>query len=219
MKEIIGLLVFFTIAGSAVVLAVSKRTGNTLTAILLLFSMASGWGISNYDWIQTIEWQVPGLEVFQNQVQFIKEEAVEDLCNEVEVQKASIDMLLFNAEKTHEEMAARKEAMESLLAAVSRLEESIRAQEEEARELNDKAQKMEGQLVAIHHASSELALLLTRVIWLQFEARDEYGAEHAQAAVQKVMDGLDEIVNLVIVDPKARKDFIKGVMSSIPSRR
>jgi len=219
MKEIIGLLVFFTIAGSAVVLAVSKRTGNTLTAILLLFSMASGWGISNYDWIQTIEWQVPGLEVFQNQVQFIKEEAVEDLCNEVEVQKASIDMLLFNAEKTHEEMAARKEAMESLLAAITNLKESIEEQEQKARELNNKSEKMQEQLIAVHHASSELALLLVRLTWLHLEARDEYGAEHAQAAVQKIMDGLDEIVELVIVDPGAREEFISDVKNSLPPKQ
>jgi len=219
MKESIGLLVFLAISGSAITLAVKKRTGNALTVILLVFSLVSGLGIANYDWIRKVEGRVPALEPFRKQVLSIKEDAVDEICNEVEAQKASISLLLSNAKEAHEDLEARKESMESLLAAITKLEESAREQEQKAGELNEKAEKMQGQLLAVHRASSELALLLTRVTWLLFEAREEYGAERSQAAIQKIMDGLDEIVNLVIVDPKAREDFVSDVMRSLPPRQ
>jgi len=219
MKEIIGLLVFLTIAGLATTLSVKKLTGNALTTILLVFSLASGWGIANYDWIQKFQWQVPGLESFQKRVQSIKEDAVAEMSSQIEAQRESITLLVSNAKEIHEDLGARKESMESLLAAITNLKESIEEQEQKARELNNKSEKMQEQLIAVHHASSELALLLVRLTWLHLEARDEYGAEHAQAAVQKIMDGLDEIVELVIVDPGAREEFISDVKNSLPPKQ
>lgn len=230
MKEIVGLLAFMVISGSTITLAVMKRTGNALTAILLLFALLSGWGIANYDWIRNLQWQVPGFDVFQEQVLTTKEDAVGDICREVEAQKVSIGLLLSNATRTHEDFLSKatqtqedlgiqKDSLESLLIVIDDLEKSMRAQEQKAMELNDKAEKMQRQLIALHQASSELALLLTRVTWLQFEARDEYGVERAQAAVQKIMDELDVIVGLVLTDPKARKNFIAEVTQSLPPRQ
>lgn len=219
MKEIVGLLVFLAIGAGAIILAVKDRIGNNLATILLIFSLVSGWGIANYDWLQRLEWQVPGFAPFQKRVQTIEEGAVRDIHSQAEAEKASINLLISSAKEAHEDLGARKESIESLLSAVAKLEESVKAQEQKATELNEKARKMEDELVAIHDASSQLALLLTRVTWLEFEANDEYGAERAQIAVQKIMDGLDEIVGLVIKDPKARQAYISDVMSSLPPRQ
>ena len=219
MREIIGLMVFLTIAGSAITLSVKKWTGNALTAILLIFSLAAGWGIVNYDWIQKLEWQVPGLEPFERRVLSIKEDAVGEMFREIEIQKESVNRLVSHAKEVHEDLGVRKESLQSLLDTITKLEDVIKDQEQKARELSDKAQKMQDQLVAVHRASSELALLLTRVTWLNLEARDEYGIERAQAAVQRIMDELDQIVDLVIVDPGAKEEFISDVKNSLPPRQ
>jgi uncharacterized protein YhaN len=219
MKEVIGLLVFLTVAALAITLSVKKRTGNVLTAVLLVFSLVSGWGIANYDWIRKIEWQVPGFEPFQREVSAIKEDAVTDMCSQIEAQKESMAVLVSNAQEVHEDLGARKESMESLLEAINSLKENLVEQEQKAKELTERAEKMQAQLIAVHHASSELALLLARVTWLHLEARDEYGVERAQTAVQKIMDGLDDIVNLVILDPNEREAFISNVKSSLPPRQ
>jgi len=75
------------------------------------------------------------------------------------------------------------------------------------------------QAAAFSRALSDLALLLTRVTWLQLQARDETDAKRRDAAVRQVMDHLDEIVDLVIEDPDARSEFVNSVMGSLPPER
>lgn len=219
MKELTGLIVFFLIAGVSIHLAVEKKITHALTALFLAFSLVSGWSIANYDWLSKLQWQVPGLDAFESYVEAVQNSAVEEICRESEAQKGAMLSALNEAREAHSAMDSGRESLEALIASVNKLEENLKEMENRARELSEKNGKMEAQLIKVHQASSELALVLTRVIWLQFEARDEYGVERARTALEKVMDGLDEIVNIVIVEPKKRQAFVDSVKGLLPPRQ
>jgi len=73
------------------------------------------------------------------------------------------------------------------------------------------------QAAAIYRASGELALVLARVIYLQSETKDSQGRS-VQAALQQVMDGLDEIVNIVLEEPEERARFVSEVLNSVEKK-
>jgi hypothetical protein len=205
MREMIALLVFLVVAGLAIVLATKKRIGNPLAAILLAFSLISGWGIANYDWIKEVKWQVPGLAGFRKQITEMKESAVDDIGKETDEKRSSLGLLVSSVNDTLEQINSRKQEMEILSEAMKKTEEEIRAQEQKVKELNA--------------GLSELALLLTKITWLQFQAVGEPSNARAQVVTQRVMDSLDEIVALVIPDPQARSQFVSSLMNSLPQQR
>jgi chromosome segregation ATPase len=226
MKEIIALLVLLIVAGTAVSLAVRQRIGNALTAILLLFALASGWTIANYDWVQRVQWEVPGFESFQMQVAAVKESVLNETRNsletmqkEFEEREESLNLALSRANEIVDKMVAERKSLETTLENMKQTEAAMRSEEQGFRELFERVEQIRQQIAAVHGASSQLALALTRATWLLIEARDEYGAERAQTAVELVLDELDNIVGLAIEDPNARSDFVADVMRSIPQRQ
>jgi chromosome segregation ATPase len=219
MKELIAMSVFFLIAGTGIYLAVKKHTGTGFTAMLLLFSLISGLAIANYDWMNTLQWHVPGLEVYQEQVSLIRKAAMDDFCGQIQSREEELRSVLASVDDAQESLAVQRQSLESLLESVSRAQETMASGERNICELNARTEELERRILEIHNESGKLALSMTRLIWLLLEAREEYGEERAQLAVQKLLDEMDGIVSIVIVDPKARADFVKEVMHSLPSRR
>ncbi len=226
MKEVIALIVFVMIFGLTIILALRKRIENSLAAILLLFSLLSGWTIANYDWLQRLQWKVPGLEAFQKEIQNEKECALSDmeavltdLRKEVAAKKESLVLVASEADDVRVKVEEERKAAHASLENFKLLEATLRAEEANIRELSGRVESMGRQIESIHQASSELALSMARLVWLLLEAREEYGAERAQAAVRLIMDRLDDIVGVAIVDPNARAEFIADVMNSVPPRR
>ena len=220
MKEIIGLAVFLTFAGSAVVLSVRGHIGNSLTAIILLFSLLAGWTTANYDWVTRVRWEVPGLEALREEAssarQLIAAEKAAVLEEIREEGKRSIQALALTAGEAQQKVGARLTELESLMDTVNKSEEAFKELERKIDEVNNRTTQLRDQVVAIHATSSELALSLTRVMWLQLETGNEASAERTKVAVQKLLDGLDEVVNLIIVDPEARSRFVSDVVDTLP---
>jgi archaellum component FlaC len=205
MRETVALLVFLAIAGPAILLAIKKRIGNPLTVILLVFSLISGWGIANYDWVKKVQFQPPGLSDFQKQVAEIKQGAVDELKKEAEDGKESFKRLASSVELTGALVEKRKNEIDGLADAMNKSGEEMKAQEEKIEKINANF--------------SELALLLTKVAWLQFQALGEPQSNRARAATQKIMDSLDEIVAAVIPDPQARAQFVSNLFNSLPAQQ
>jgi hypothetical protein len=218
-KEIIALLVFLPIVGLTVYLAVKKQIGSALTAVLLVFSLVAGLTIANYDLIGRVRWEIPGFSFFQNQVDQVKNQAMEELQTEAENQRQAFRTVIADLNGTSEKLDAGIKYAEALLESVKKAEERLRVQEMALKEQGVKSDQAAEQATAVYRAVAELALLFTKVTWLQLQARDESDVKRRDTAVRQVMDQLDLIVDLVIEDPDVRSQFVDNVMGSLPRQK
>jgi hypothetical protein len=218
-KEIIALLVFLIIAGLTIYLTVKRRIGNTLTVTLLAFSLLTGLAIANYDLIGRMKWEIPGLSIFRSQVSQTKDQALEDIRNEAEFQREIIRPLIADLNATAEKIDSGIKYAEVLLESIKKGEERLKKEELDLKEKGVRIEQATEQSLAVYRASSELALLLTKAIWLQLQAKEDSDPKRREAAIRLVMDQLDAIVDLVIEDPQVRSEFVNSVMGSLPSRK
>ena len=219
MKVLVGLAVFFMMSGFAFYLAGTQRIQALVTAVLLSFSLLSGFVIANYDWLEKLRFEVPGLQVYEGEVARIREEAALGLRTDVLEKKRELSELLAEHGELTAQLDAQKRKIEAVLETLRGLDNDLKEREKNLRELVSRAEQSRDQMAAIQSQSSELALMLTRTIWLQFQASHQQNPEMAEAAVREVMNGLDAIVGLVIADPQARSEFVSGVMGSLQSAR
>lgn len=219
MREVIALAVFLTFSGFAIFLAARGRSGNVLTAILLAFSVLSGWGIANYDWIRTVRWEVPGIEAFRNQLDEIREDAVMEIQKAADARGSELRTVVAEAEAAAEQSEARKRSLDASLEAALKAEERIKVYEQRLLEIYGTDFAAKDDAWEANRANHELALILTRIAWLLLESRDNPGDERCQLAVQGIKDSLDEVMMIVIKDPEERVRFISEVMNSIPPKQ
>lgn len=218
-KEILALLVFLPIVSLTIYLALKRQIGKALTAVLLVFSLLAGLAIANYDFIGKAKWEFPGFSLFRDEVSQVKSEALQDLQKEVESQRQAIKVGIADLNATNERLDAGIKYAEALLESIKRAEERLKIEEFTLKEQGLKSDRTAEQATAVYRAVSELALLLTKVTWLQLQARDESDARRRDAAVRQVMDQLDSIVDLVIEDPDVKSEFVNSVMGSLPPRK
>lgn len=219
MKEAIGLAVFAMMTVFSIGMAVGRRIHTPMLVILLLFGMASGWGIAHHDWIRHAQFQVPGFEMFQTQINQIKDDALYEMKKSAAAERDAIASLLATGEDIRQKLSTEGKAAEDMIEAVKAAEEILKARELSSRDASEQALAARDQMIAMQQNIAEISLALTRIIYLSLEARDQYGQERAQAAAQQIMDNLDDLVSLCIADPQARTDFVRGVTSSLPPRQ
>jgi hypothetical protein len=218
-KESIALLIFLAIVGLTLYLTVKRRINTTLTAVLLVFSLLTGLAVANYDLVRQVKWEVPGLSLFRSQVNWIKDQTLEELQKEAELQRQTIRPLLNDLNGTSEKVDAGIKYAEALLDSIKRAEERQKKEELAFKEQGLKIEQATEQVAALSRGLSELALLFTKVTWLQLQTRDDSDVKRRETAVRQVMDQLDAIVDLVIEDPELRSEFVNSVMGSLPPRR
>lgn len=219
MKEIIALIVFFMVSSSTVVLAVRRHIGSGLAAVFLVFSLLAGLGIANYDLLRDVKWEVPGISLFRNEANQVKEQVFEDLRSEGETQRQTIRAGVSDLNATSEKLDAGIKYSEALLESIKKAEEKLKVQELNLKEQSAKIDQAMERAAAAYGAMTDLALLLTKTIWLQFQAKDDTDAKRRDLAVKQVMDQLDVIVGFVIEDPQVRSEFVNSVMGSLPPRQ
>jgi hypothetical protein len=218
-KESIALLIFLAMVGLTLYLTLKKQLTTTLTIVLLVFSLLAGLAIANYDLLRTAKWEIPGLPVFRGQVNWIKDQALEDLQKEADLQRQTLKPLIADMNGTSEKIDAGIKYAEALLESIRKAEERMKKEEFALKEQGLKIEQAAQQATAFSRALSDLALLFTRVTWLQLQAREESDVKRRDAAIRQVMDQLDAIVDLVIEDPEVRSEFVNSVMGSLPPRR
>lgn len=219
MKLLLGLAVFFMMSGLTFYLAGTQRIHALVTAVLLTFSILSGFVIANHDWLERLRFEVPGLQAYQDRVTGIQDEAVRGLREDVEERRKDLSALLADHGELTSQLDSQKRNIETVLETLRSLENDLKEKETALKDLVARAEQARDQMAAIQSQSSELALMLTRTIWLQLQASNQQNPELAEAAVREIMDGLDDIVGLVIADPQARSEFVSGVMRSLQPPR
>lgn len=216
MKEFAALFVLLAFALSTARLAVKKKIGIALTVVFLTFSIVAGLAVANYDWIRSARWEVPDILGFRSQIAEVKNEAVKQLTADIESRQGALDTLLSELEETRRKVDSQKKELDDLLADIKTTSETARSQEQASKEFIRQAERARDQMASIHRASCDLALSLAKTTWLEIEARKSAGSKRGEAAAQRTLDGLDEIVGLVIGDPDQREKFVSEVMDSLP---
>jgi hypothetical protein len=219
MKEAIALLIFFIITSLTVYLAVRKWIGSGLASVLLVFALLAGLATANYDLLDKVKWEIPGFSLFRNEVDVVKDQTLESFRNEAEIQRQTISAANADMHAANEKIDAGIKYAEALLEAIKKAEEKLQKEELVLKEFGLKIDHANEQAGAVYRALSDLALMLTRLTWLQYQVREEADAKRRDAGVRQVMDQLDAIVGLVIDDPEARSEFVNSVMSSLPPRQ
>lgn len=212
MKVTIAILFGICVTIFTLYLIVTKQIDSKMSVVLFLFALIGGLGIANYDIIKRIKWQGLELETYERKVRDIKDDALREIEHEVSNHKESIAMLTANLNDTREKIAVQKRAVESLIEKISHQEQSLQ-------DLASKANTTKERIEILHKASSDLALLLTKITWLQIETKNEFGTERVQKAVEQILKELNEIVAVVIPDPQEKSRWIQELQSSLPPRK
>ena len=212
MKETIAILFGICLTIFTLYLIVTKQIDSKMSVVLFLFALIGGLGIANYDLIKRIKWKGLELETYERKVQDIKDGALQEIEQEVANHKQSIALLIANLNDTREKIDAQRKAVESLI-------EKISQQEQALQDLASKAGTTRDRIEILHKASSDLALLLTKITWLQIETKSEFGTDRANKAIEQIVEELDEIVAVVIPDPQEKSSWIQDLQSSLPPRK
>ena len=133
-KEIIALLVFLIITGLTIYLTIKRRIGNTLTVAFLAFSLLTGLAIANYDVIGRVRWEIPGLSIFTSQVDQVRDQALEDIRKEAEIQGEIIRPLMADLNATAEKIDSGTKYAEALLESIKKAEERLKKEELDLKE-------------------------------------------------------------------------------------
>ena len=212
MKETIAILFGICLTVFTLYLIVTKQIDSKMSVVLFLFALIGGLGIANYDLIKRIKWKGLELETYEREVQNIKDGALHEIEQEVANHKQSISLLIAKLNDTREKIDAQRKDVESLI-------EKISQQEQTLQNLASKADSTRDRIEILHKASSDLALLLTKITWLQIETKSEFGTDRAKKAVDQIVKELNEIVAVVIPDPQEKSSWIQELQSTLPPRR
>lgn len=210
-KETVAILFGVCVTIFTLYLIVTKQIDAKISAVLLIFALIGGLGIANYDIIKRIKWKDIELETYERKVQDIKEGALHEIEREVINHKESISLLIANLNDTREKIDAQRKAVKLLV-------EKISQQEQRLQYLANKADSTKNRIEILHKASSDLALLLTKITWLQVETKSEFGTNRAQKAIEQILNDLNRIVAVVIPDTQERSRWVGELQSSLPPR-
>jgi hypothetical protein len=213
--QIVGLLVFSTLTTLTIVLTIRRGLSTALASVLLTFTLISSLSIAGYDRIEKLEFALPGLKSIENEVQRVKETAISEILMESEGRRKSLADLVTQVNVSVESLQKERLALEALLAESQKLRQSWEQQQARMEELRQGGQDAKEQMLAIRNASADLALAMTKAIYLYTEAVPPPGQEAEKIARQQLLDGLDDIVTAAIPDPMMREAFVEDVKRAL----
>jgi hypothetical protein len=214
MQEYIGLFYFFCISGVTLFFAIRRRIATGLTAVLLLFAIASGFGIANHDMVRAV-FSDPSSLKLKEDLAAIKQNAVQEIHSEAQAVRESMSFASAASKSLTERVDGRFKELDALRDSVRESEVRCKASEDRVKELAGQAVQAQTEAEKVERLSADIGLILARLAWLQTEAASASGDARVQAASQQILDGLDELVAAIIPDPKARAEFIANVKSGM----
>jgi hypothetical protein len=215
-KAIVALLFLVSIVVITLHLTTKKQIGVLVAVLFFCVAILGGLAIANYDFIKTLKWNGLEIQTFRGEVDSIKGEALASIRAEVESQKASIRLLITNANDLRTALDAEKAAVESLLEKSKAAEQRLTSLDQHVSQVAAQIAESQRRVEELHKASDDLALLLAQITWLQIETKNEFGTERATAALNKIVDGLNRVVVVVIPEANARSRWIQQLTNSLP---
>lgn len=218
MKEILGLLFLVCVTVVTIYLAVTKQIETKNVIGFLVFAALGSFCIANYDLIKRFRWKDVEIETFERRVTSVKQEALDEINKQVQDHKESIRFLISNANDSRDRLELQAKAVNELLAKVRAAEREVAQSRQEVEAVRRRADDVRMRIEELNKASSDLALLLTKVTWLQIETRSEFGTTRAQKAIAATLDELNRIVAVVIPGSGERQRWIEQLQKSLPPR-
>lgn len=218
MREIVALLFLISLALVAVYLNDRRPIEFRAFVALLVFAAVAAFGIENYDFIKRLRWKDVEIETFERRVTTVKQEALDEINKQVSDQKDSIRLLISNANDTRSLLELQTKAVKDLLEKVGVAQREVAQSRQDVEGIKHRADEVRARIEELNKASSDLALLLTKITWLQIETRNEFGTARAQKAIDETLKDLNRIVAVVIPEPRERQRWIEQLQRSLPSR-
>lgn len=212
MKEIVALLFLICIVVVTLYLATTLQIDLKAATIFFGVAIVGGFVIANYDFVKKFKWKGLELETFRGEVASVKKEALDEIRIEVATQQDAVKLLIANANDIREKIEIQKVAVESLL-------DRAQAAEDRLTKVASGVEESRRRIEQLHRASSDLALLLTKITWLQVETKSEFGTERATLAIQQMLADLNRVVGVVIPDEGERTKWIQQLKQSLPERK
>ena len=97
--------------------------------------------------------------------------------------------------------------------------DAIESIKNEVANLTKKAEDAKAQIESLNHASNELALLLTKITWMQLETKSEFGTKRVQVAVQQIFEDLNKVLEVIIPKSQERQKWIEELRKLLPVRK
>jgi len=97
--------------------------------------------------------------------------------------------------------------------------DAIESIKNEVANLTKKAEDAKAQIESLNQASNKLALLLTKITWMQISTKGEFGTERVKVAEQNISDEINKILDVIIPDPQERKKWIEELVGLLPVRK
>lgn len=213
----VGLAIFVCLTAITVFLNVRRQISDLMAAVLLLFTLVSSWATANHDWIRNLDFRLPGLKSLENEVTRLREETIAALLAESEARRQGLTALVSQVNMSSEKFEQERKAMESTLEQSRLLKENWEAKQNELMEFLHATQTLREQMLAVHNATADLALALTKLIYLQLAGGPQAAGEQQNALRRHLLISLDEVVALAIPDPLVREAFVEEVMKSAPA--
>jgi hypothetical protein len=214
MKEITGLLIFICIAVVTIYLSAAKRIDYKLTLTLLLFSILAGFTATNYDIIKRLKWGNFELEMAKKELQDAKNFAIQEIKDEIETQKESVELVIRDVNATAKNIETQKNDINTLVRTAELLRDEIGTRKEEILLLVTKTEKTKKEIESLNVATRQIALTLTKATYLNYKTRNELGyGLKTKKAMQDLENDLNRILPMVIPDPKERKVWVGNLES------
>ena len=107
----------------------------------------------------------------------------------------------------------------TLIGKTKNLEENVANQKKEIETAVTLGEQTEKRVRVLNDASNQLALISTRITYLQLETKSEFGTDRAQKAMEKIFTDLNTVAMLVIPDMSKRNEWISKLQSELPPRK
>ncbi len=210
MRETIALAVLLLFAASTLFLAAKKRIGVGIAAAFLCLALIAGWIVSHHDWLNTMG--IGGTSGSGG-------DHPDGSPQGTGAQGLHAGQPIPTLRDILATLESQQKALEALGESNGKVREKLNAGDQQLKELQESLEQVKREAEALRTRSSELALMITRIIWLQMEAMDDTDVDRADAAVEKILDEMDEMMKLAIEDPVARSRFVDDIKKALPPRR
>lgn len=129
----------------------------------------------------------------------------------------SIQRLHLEAKATSLELERFQQNVDTIAdKGLAELQEEIAAQKQEVKRLGEVAIHTKEETQKIYNNVSALALLLTKITWLQVETKNEFGGKRDDAARQQITTELNNILFGIFPDEKKRTEWINAMYKLLP---
>lgn len=171
--------------------------------------------IPNYNALQYFKWYGFEISNYKNEVDSIKNDALKDIQNKIDIQKKIINSLIKDSNDTQKTLQSQKSLLDEVVVNAGRINNQIDSQKKELVDLNDESKKIKIDIEKSYENSKNLALLLAKITWWQQETKNQFNTTSSKKVYENIYRELNGILPILIPNSEEREKWISNLESSI----